>query len=416
MTHDLARMQRIALALLAGAAALYALASWLEPRHPAWGYAAAFGEAAMIGAIADWFAVVALFRHPLGLPIPHTAIIPASKDRIGENLAGFIVTHFLGPEQVRARLRSFDAPRRLAGWLVAPGHADAAAARLGAALRNAIDALDDVRVRGFVRQHALHALDRLDLARLAGDWLALLTHEGRHRPVLDLALRRLAALLNHPEIKARLAEVIAAEVQVLRYLGLDTVAGRYATRKIAAGVTRLVREVAADPAHPLRAELDALVARYIERLRGDAALRGQVRDLHERLLANPALAGYVQGLWGDVVAWLRHDLDRPESVMRQQAAAALCGAGTALNDDAGLRAWLQDQLLAAVPRWVEQHGDDVRRHIVERVHAWDPREMTEELERHIGRDLQFIRINGTLVGGLVGLLIHGATQLVRALG
>lgn len=406
-------MKRIALGLLAGAAALYALAAWLRPLHPAWGYVAAFSEAAMVGAIADWFAVVALFRHPLGLPIPHTAIIPSNKARIGENLGTFIVANFLSTEQVLEKLRHFQAASRLADWLAAPGHAERVAGHLGAALRYALGALDDERVQHFFRTTALEALDRLDVARLAGRWLDLLTHEQRHRPLLDASLRKLAAMLDNDELRARMAEVIASEVKYLRFVGLDNVAGRYATTKMVSGVIRLIGEMADDPAHPLRAEFDDYVGSLIVRLKDDEALRSRVDEVKAQLLANPALGTYLQGLWSDIVRWLQADLDRDTSVLRAQATTAVRVVGEKLQADTAMRAFIDEQLVAMAPRWIERYREDIRRYIVARVGAWNTQEMTDELERNIGRDLQFIRVNGTLVGGLVGLLIHTVTELAR---
>ncbi|NRF70605.1 DUF445 domain-containing protein [Aquincola sp. S2] len=407
-------MKGIALGLLAGAAALYALASWLQPLHPAWGYVAAFSEAAMVGAIADWFAVVALFRHPLGLPIPHTAIIPSNKDRIGRNLASFIVANFLSTRQVLEKLKRFDPGARLAGWLVAPGHAETVAGHLGATLRYALGALDDERVRQFFRATALEALDRLDTARLAGEWLGLLSHEQRHRPLLDALLRKLADLLDNDELKARLAEVIATEVKYLRFVGLDNVAGRFATTKMVAGTIRLIGEMADDPAHPLRGEFEAFMAGLVVRLKNDAELQRRIEALKNQLLANPALGAYLLGLWSDIVRWLQADLNGDASVLRAHVATAFRIVGEKLQADLGMRTWINEQLLAAAPQWIERYREDIRRYIVARVGDWNTEEMTDELERNIGRDLQFIRVNGTLVGGLVGLSIHAVTELSRA--
>src|SRR4051812_22361094 len=185
-------MKAIALGLLAGAAVVYVIASLQHARHPAWGYVAAFAEAAMVGAIADWFAVVALFRHPLGLPIPHTAIIPSNKDRIGENLATFICANFLSTEQVLDKIRRFDAAPRLANWLAEARHAEQVSLHLGSAIRYAIGALDDLRVREFFRSAVIEQIDRLDSATLAGQVMEVLTTDRRHQGVLDAVLRRLS--------------------------------------------------------------------------------------------------------------------------------------------------------------------------------------------------------------------------------
>ena len=410
---DLARMKWIALSLLGGAAVLYVVASLLEYRHPAWSYLAAFSEAAMVGAIADWFAVVALFRHPLGLPIPHTAIIPSNKDRIGANLATFICANFLSTEQVLAKLQRFDAGVRVANWLADARHAELIAGHLGSALRYALGALDDDRVKHFFRSVALDQLDKVDVARLAGQLLDVLTSDRRHQGVLDALLRKLAKVLDDETLKARMAEVVASEVKYLRFVGLDNVAGRYATAKMVAGVIRLIGEMAEDAEHPLRLQFDEFVVQFIRRLKEEPELRARVEAIKHELLAAPALAAYLQGLWSELMHWVRNDLARDDSVLRSRTAAAIQLVGEKLQSDSAMQGWINEQLLAAAPRWIERYREDIRLYIIARVGDWNTEEMTDELERNIGRDLQFIRINGTLVGGLVGLLIHTGTQLAR---
>jgi uncharacterized membrane-anchored protein YjiN (DUF445 family) len=411
----LRRMQAIALGLLAAAALVYAGATALLERHGAWGYVAAFAEAAMVGAIADWFAVVALFRHPLGLPIPHTAIIPANKDRIGANLATFICVNFLSNAQVLEKLERFDAAGRLAAWLATPRHAASVGTHLTAALGYGLSVLDDERVRAFFGATVVARLEEVDVARLAGHLLDVLTAEQRHQQVLDGLLRQLARLLDDEHIKAEVAEVIAAEVKYLRFVGLDQVAGRYATEKIVAGVVRLVGEMGADPQHPLRLRFDEFVATLIVRLKDDPALRMKGEALKAELLAHPALAQYLHGLWSELIAWLQRDLARDESTLRAQIVLGTRSLGEKLATDVAMRAWINEQLREAAPRWIERYREDIRLYIIARVAEWNAAEMTLELERNIGRDLQFIRINGTLVGGLVGLGIHTATQLAHQL-
>jgi uncharacterized membrane-anchored protein YjiN (DUF445 family) len=410
---DLARMKLIALGLLMTAGVLYLVAVLLGARHPAWAYVAAFSEAAMVGAIADWFAVVALFRHPLGLPIPHTAIIPSNKNRIGANLATFICANFLGTEAVLDKIKRFGAATRLANWLADAQHAEQAAIHLGAALRYALGAFDDRRVRRFIRTTLIDQLDKADIARLASSLLAALTTDGRHQALLDALLRKLATVLDDETLKAKIAEVIAAEVKYLRLVGLDNVAGRYATSKIVAGVIRLVGEMADHPEHPLRLEFDGFVASFIERLKDDPALRTRWQVLQRELLASPALSRALHGLWHDLVHWIRSDLTAADSVLLQRTITGIRRVGHKLQTDPQMQAWLEEQLLAAAPRWIERYREDIRLYIIARVSDWNTGEMTRELERNIGRDLQFIRINGTLVGGLVGLVIFSATQWLR---
>ncbi|WP_447771643.1 DUF445 domain-containing protein [Variovorax boronicumulans] len=409
----LQRMKRIALGLLCAAALLYAVASALHSQHAAWGYVAAFAEAAMVGAIADWFAVVALFRHPLGLPIPHTAIIPSNKDRIGAKLAGFICDNFLSTAQVLAKLRQFDAAARIAEWLARPASGD----RLGewgvAATRYGLTAFDDERVRDFMGRAAAAGLAKIDLSRLTGQALDALTAGGRHQALLDDVLQQVAELLDGEEVQAHITEGIAREIKTLRYVGLDQVAAKLATRKIVAAIARTLAELAAEPEHPMRKRFDHFVDDFVVRLKLDPEFQQRGEQIRAELIAHPALGDYLHGLWGELLGWLHDDLGRPDSTIRQRIATMAGAMGQRLQNDAAIRAWINEQLEAAAPAAIERYREDIRRYIEERVGEWNAHEMTDELERHIGRDLQFIRINGTLVGGLVGLLIHTATQLLH---
>ncbi|WP_435471504.1 DUF445 domain-containing protein [Variovorax sp. ZT5P49] len=409
----LRRMKRIALGLLCGAALLYAVASALHAQHPAWGYVAAFSEAAMVGAIADWFAVVALFRHPLGLPIPHTAIIPSNKDRIGAKLAGFICDNFLSTEQVLGKLRQFDAAGRIADWLARPASGEKLGEWGVAATRYGLSAFDDERVRDFMGRAAAAGLEKIDLSRLTGQALDALTAGGRHQALLDDVLQQVAGLLEGDEVQAHITEAIAREIKTLRYVGLDQVAAKLATRKIVAVVARTIGELAAEPEHPMRRRFDHFVDDFVVRLKLDPEFQQRGEQIRAELIAHPALGDYLHGLWGELLAWLHDDLGRNDSTIRQRIASMAGSLGARLQGDEAIRRWINEQIEAAAPLAIERYREDIRRYIEERVGEWNAQEMTLELERHIGRDLQFIRINGTLVGGLVGLLIHTVTQLLR---
>ena len=408
-------MKRVALGLLAAAGLVYGAASMLVPSHPGWGYVAAFAEAAMVGAVADWFAVVALFRHPLGVPIPHTAIIPNNKNRIGENLATFICANFLSTEQVLAKVAQFDPAARLAAWLAEPRHADILATNLAAALRYAMGTLDDERVRAFFRATVLARLERVDVSALVGQLLDVLTADRRHQRLLDAMLQQLARMLDDETIKAEVAEVVAAEVKYLRFVGLDNVAGRYATGKMVGGIVRLIAEMGSDAAHPLRVRFDEFMAEFVAGLQDDPELRAKGEAIKRELLAHPALSGYLHGLWSQMVEWMQADLTAPDSAIRDQAALAARSVGERLQADPAMQGWINEQIRTMAPRWIERYREDIRLYIVSRVADWNAAEMTDELERNIGRDLQFIRINGTLVGGMVGLAIYSATQLAHRL-
>jgi uncharacterized membrane-anchored protein YjiN (DUF445 family) len=409
----LRRMQRIALALLAAAALLYGLAVTQEHRHPAWAYVAAFAEAAMVGAIADWFAVVALFRHPLGLPIPHTAIVPANKARIGRRLGDFIVQHFLAPAPLVQRLQAWDPAARLAQWLSQPEPAARVAAHASGALLHLLAALDDERVQRFVEGAVGRRLQQLDVAPLAGRLLQGLTAEGRHQDLLDLLMRQLGERLQDESVKARLAEMIGAELRYLRYVGLDQVAASLATDKLINSVGRLLDEMAADRDHALRQRFDAAVDRFIQRLQHDPALQDRGRTLMAELATQPALRDALAELWRDLRRWLEEGLRGDDGALRERLAEQVQRLGRRLDGDAALRDWLNGELVQAAPRWLDRWRPQIGDYIAVQVEAWDTAALSSELERHIGRDLQFVRINGTLVGGLVGLGIHSVTVWLR---
>jgi uncharacterized membrane-anchored protein YjiN (DUF445 family) len=394
---------------------LYAAAVALGSRfpNPGWGYLAAFAEAAMVGAIADWFAVVALFRHPLGLPIPHTAIIPANKDRIGAKLAGFICNNFLSTPQVLAKLEQFDPAARLAHWLSGPEQAAKLGEHLVAAARYGLAAFDDARVRDFLGRIAAAGLAQVDISRLAGQALDALTADGRHHALLDDLLTQVAGVVEGEEVQAQITEAIAREVKALRYVGLDQMAAKLATRKIVAAVARTLGEMAADPVHPLRVRFDAFMASFVERLKTDPEFQRRGEAIRAELQAHPAIGDYLHGLWSELLGWLHDDLAKSDSAIRQRIVGMAGALGARLEGDEAMRRWINEQITDAAPRAIERYREDIRRYIVERVAEWKTEEMTAELERNIGRDLQFIRVNGTLVGGLVGLAIHAATQAWR---
>jgi uncharacterized membrane-anchored protein YjiN (DUF445 family) len=196
-------------------------------------------------------------------------------------------------------------------------------------------------------------------------------------------------------------------------VGLDNVAGRYATEKMVSGVVKLAGDMGADPQHPLRVRFDEFVASFIGRLKDDPAVRLKGEAIKQELLSHPALSGYLHGLWSEMIGWVQTDLATEGSAIQSQVALGTRSLGKKLLADAAMQNWINEQIRTAAPRWIERYREDIRLYIIARVGDWNAAEMTHELERNIGRDLQFIRINGTLVGGLVGLAIYTATQLAR---
>lgn len=418
----LQRTKNLALGLLLLAALLYCLATWMGAAHPAWGYLAAFAEAAMVGAIADWFAVTALFRHPLGLPIPHTAILPRKKARLGSSLSDFICTHFLATPQIMAKLEHFDAAARLAAWLRQPANARALADGGGGLLAFVLRALREAEVRQFVRHSLLERLRHVDFAALAGAALALALREGRERDLFDALLGRADRLLREEATREKLAALLSSEFGGLRVrlfgkeLGLDEKAGRWSAERLVLRLSELLGEVAGDPQHALRGEFAAALDELVRRLREDPRYRLHGETIRAELLTHPALLGWLDGVWQALLDDLDADLARGDtSRVRQRLARLLQRLGEELAGDAALCAWIDARLRSGVPPLLERYREAIGRYIAARVEQWDDDELVELLERQVGRDLQFIRINGTLVGGCVGLLLHALTELAAAL-
>ncbi|SPU50790.1 Predicted membrane protein [Bordetella trematum] len=366
--------------------------------------------------------MVALFRRPLGLPIPHTAIIPNSKDRIGDNLAAFVRDHFLDPDSLLERLRVFNPAGRLARWLAQPAQARALAQETRQLAVQAIDLLDETAVRGAIRQFLDDALQRWDAARTAGDVLALLTRDGRHQDLLNAALERLAGYLGQEDVKARASALllrfarkewprIIATVDLVA--SVDNMAGNLADRLARALIDEL-REVLGQPEHPVRRDYEAWVMAYIERLRADPEVGETVQALKARWLADPQVQRYVQQLWEDVQGLLRRDLQREDSVLARHLETALGSLAQRLRRDERLRAALNAHILGAARRLSGRLRHGVTAHISRTVKQWDERHLVQELELAVGRDLQYVRFNGTLVGGLIGLALHAGVLLLSA--
>jgi len=412
----LARRKRVAVAMLLVATAVFVAGSWLELHYPHWslGLLVAMAEAAVIGGLADWFAVVALFRHPLGQRwIPHTAIIPSRKEQLGRALADFICEHFLDRHEVVRKLEEFDPAWRMASALSDPAHA-ARAGRVVVELSPHILALlDSERLHGFLERLTREQLRRMDLAALAGQVLELMTHQRRHQVLLDSVLRDIGGFLADPATQEMVAARISPQMwSVLRLTGLDEPVARKLSAKVVAGVADLVAQMAADPEHATRLRFDDYVAGFIDRLHHDQALRHKVGELRDRLLDDPALPRYVRGLWDQVLAWLREDLAREDSRIAARATRAAQVFGERLSEDAAMREWINRWLADAMGPLVERYRGGIRDFIVERVGRWDTDELVTELELSVGSDLQYIRYNGTAIGALIGGVLFGVVQLL----
>lgn len=414
--RQLRRLKLIALAMLLAMLAGFVLSHWMGERG-VWAWVGAFCEAATVGALADWFAVVALFRRPLGLPIPHTAIIPHSKDRIADSLAVFVRDQFLEPQALLARLQVFDPASRLGSWLAEPARARMLADMARGWALQALDFLDEAAVRRSIQAFVIQQLRQWNAAATAGELLGLLTADNRHQRVLDEGLTRVGDWLGNEAVKQRASALIVRYIQrewpklastVNWVKPIDEIGDSLAER-LAHAVLAELQQILAQPEHPLRRDYEMWLGQYIQRLRSDPALAARVEDLKQQMIDHPAVQDYVQGLWARIHASLREDLASEDSALAGHLRRSLAAVGQSLQDDPALREALNQHLMDGAERLTSRLREGVTQHIAQTVKGWDERHLVEQLELSVGRDLQFIRFNGTLVGGLIGLLLHALT-------
>jgi len=395
------RMRAIATGMLVAMAVLFLLANAWDEVHPWLGFVKAFAEAAMVGGLADWFAVTALFRRPLGLPIPHTAIIPRNKDRIGETLASFLRENFLIPSVIARRMRQVDVAGAIGRFLANPapeGRMREGASRL---LADLLESLDQERLGGMVKSAVAARMRSLEIAPLLGKTLEAAMTEERHVPLLDAIVTWAGRTLDANE------DIIRAMVHeragwIMRLAGLD----EKLAEAIIDGLRRLSIDMAVDPDHPLRSKAEEGMERLAWGMQNDPELQGKVEAWKNEIIANPAVTDWVGGLWENSRAGLLRAARDPKAAMAGRFGDALRQMGETLQQDERLKRALNQFARRAVVGGVATYGSSIVKLVSETVRGWDARTITGRLENAVGRDLQYIRVNGTLVGGLVGLAIH----------
>ena len=394
-------MRVLATTMLAAMALLFAVASHFVHLHPAWGFVRAFAEAAMVGGIADWFAVTALFRHPLGLPIPHTAIIPRNKDRIGDTLAAFLRDNFLTPSVVARRMRSVDVAGAVGRFLAQPpgeGRLRQGASRL---LADILESLDEEQLGGMVRAAVAARLRAIEIAPLLGRTLEAAMTEDRHVPMVDAMVTWAGRTLDANEDLIR-AMVHQRAGWILRLAGLD----ERLAEAIIDGLRKLTIDMAVDPAHPVRAKAEEGLARLAWKLQNEPETQEKVEAWKNEMIANEAVSNWLGGLWENSRAGLLAAARDPDAALAGRFGEALRQLGETLQKEPRLARAINQFARRAVAGIVASYGSGIVKLVSETVRAWDARTVTDRLEAAVGRDLQYIRINGTLVGGLVGLAIH----------
>lgn len=369
--------------------------------HPSIGYLRAFAEAAVVGALADWFAVTALFRQPLGLPIPHTAIVPRNKERIGASLGRFVELNFASPEIVSAKLAGVDLSGKLAQWLSDPARIKIFADHMTRLIPQLLDSVGEHHLRSFVSSKLAERAQHIDLGPLLGEAVAMLTAERRHQVLLDSLLREADEYLtaNEPRIRQRVSDNTA---WLWQRISMD--------EKVADSVVAIMREIVAeigrDPAHPLRLRLDAAIEKFVSDLATSSEYREQIATHSRKLLDHTAVRDYVAGVWRDIRSSLREDIQGADSAIGGWMREVMQSATGALLHDHELRERLNDWMRDVVEEAVKSHQRDVGSMIAETVRNWDTETVTRRIEQQVGEDLQYIRINGTVIGGLVGLTIY----------
>jgi uncharacterized membrane-anchored protein YjiN (DUF445 family) len=399
----LVQMKRVATTMLVVVAVLFVVTRYFESRYPWLGYLRAFCEAAMVGGIADWFAVTALFRHPLGIPIPHTAIVPSRKDRIGTALGNFVQRNFLTREVVTSKLAAMKLGERAAQWLARPENSRRLARAAAHGLSGAANVMRDEDVQELVDRGIVARLRRMQAAPLVAKLFELLTAGGRHQALLDDALRLAARFLDENEGMIR--DRIRAESPWWVPGAVEDRLGD----KIVSGVEKTLVAVAADPDHPLRLRYDEAVERFVLKLRENPETIAKAEQIKLDVLAHPGVAEFSREVWGDVkerIAGYAEKLANDTEAEPDQLERWLAGLGQKVLEDPELAAKVNGWVVELVTYSVEQAREEVAKLIATTVAAWDADATSRKIELQIGRDLQFIRINGTIVGGLVGLLLY----------
>ncbi|WP_426607313.1 DUF445 domain-containing protein [Pantoea anthophila] len=417
--RELKRTKRLALSLLLLAALTFVVTLFLPPSFYVSGIKA-IAEAAMVGALADWFAVVALFRR---VPVPfiarHTAIIPRNKDRIGENLGRFVQEKFLDTDSLLNLIRRYDPSTLLAQWLNAPGNADRVGRHLLQVMRGFLDLTDDTRIQTFMRRAVHRAIDKVDLSQTSALVLESLTKNNRHQALLDAAIDQLLKLLHKPTTREFIAN------QLVRWLKREHPIkakmlptewlGEHSAELVANAVDSLLDDVALDQGHELRLGFNRAVEKLIVKLQSDPEMAARADEIKGWLKEDASFNRYIGELWNDMRSWLKADFSSEDSRVQEKIGDAARWLGETLAADPALRDSMNQHLEQAARSVAPEFARFLTRHISDTVKSWDARDMSQQIELNIGKDLQFIRINGTLVGGTIGLILYLLSQLPAVL-
>jgi uncharacterized membrane-anchored protein YjiN (DUF445 family) len=393
----------VALSLLVLAAVVYVITLH---RDGGWGYLNAAAEAAMVGALADWFAVTALFRHPLGLPIPHTAIVPTRKDSLAESLEQFVTENFLSEEVVAEKMRTAEVSRRAGEWLASGNHAERIVAEGARTIGAALPRLGDEDVTAFVQGSLLPRFVKEPLSPIAGHFLQSVVDDGAHHALFDLLMVEAHDWLR--DNRELLAEVVGPRAPRWSPQWVD----RMVIDRIHREALAWLADVRDDPSHAARKAIDKLLSQLASDLQNDPEVMDRFESFKARMLTHPDMGSSLTAVWDAVRTALIDSIGDPDSTLRVRATKAIQDLGTRLQTDDALRAKVDARAAEAVGYVIRTYGSEIVSVISDTIERWDGREAAARIELHVGRDLQFIRINGTVVGALVGLIIHTVSELL----
>lgn len=417
---ELRASKRLALMFFLGAGALFVVTLFLRP---VWWVelVKAFSEAAMVGALADWFAVVALFKRvPIPLVSRHTEIIPKNKDKIADNLAVFVREKFLDTESIVALIRRHDPAQMISGWLLNPENSRQLGDYLVKLAAGVLDFIEDAPVQKFISKAVHGLIGSVDLSQSAGVILESMTQNGRHQQLLDEGINQLANLLHNEDTQAFIAQGIVDWLKD-EYAMFEKVIPKEAIGRKGADIAvrlaaGILARIDADREHPIRKNFDQFTHDFVERLKHDPAFQQRGEEIKQYLIGDETLNTYLKSLWDDLKAWLKKDLHSDDSVLHKRVVATGAWVGKTLAEDARLRQSLNEHLESAARSGAPEFAQFLTRHISDTVKNWDSREMSEQIELNIGKDLQFIRINGTIVGGLIGVVLYVLSHVPAWLG
>ena len=402
----LRNMKAWALALLIIATVVFVVARLFEGRYPWLGIVRATAEASMVGGIADWFAVTALFKHPMGIPIPHTAIIPTRKDRVGVTLGAFVQKNFLHKDVIVAKLHTLNAAERMARWMVEPENSRRIARQLAKSLAAAANVLRDEDVEQVITKAVVGRVQKTQVAPLLGRALSLLTAGNRHQALLDDAIRLLAKGITENQ------DLIRERVEKESPWWIPGAVDDKIAARIVAALERTMQAVHADPNHPLRERFDNAIDEFIVRLQASPEVILKAEQIKEDLLQADTVRQFSASLWSDAKASIARHAENPDGFNPESIERGLTAFGNAILADPLLMQKVDAWLVEGVVAVTERYQDEVGELIASTVRRWDPVATSQRIELAIGRDLQFIRINGTLVGGLAGMILYLIQKLM----